>query len=149
MDEYHLRLGYDVLHICQLAEMLERGGGTCRPEPLITEERSAWDLGSKGFLAIQTCEDGYDYTLYHKDFTEIDGGQIDNSEISMNAARDQILSDYGFGGRTMMRIDYDELCDRAEDAEISRRESVLGKLSDLSFRTDTPVKAAKAKEAER
>ena len=44
MDEYHLRLGYDVLHICQLAEMLERGGGTCRPEPLITEERSAWDL---------------------------------------------------------------------------------------------------------
>ena len=101
MDEYHLRLGYDVLHICQLAEMLERGGGTCRPEPLITEERSAWDLGSKGFLAIQTCEDGYDYTLYHKDFTEIDGGQIDNPEISMNAARDQILSDYGFGGRTM------------------------------------------------
>ena len=123
--------------------------GTCRPEPLITEERSAWDLGSKGFLAIQTCEDGYDYTLYHKDFTEIDGGQIDNSEISMNAARDQILSDYGFGGRTMTRIDYDELCDRAEEAEISRRESVLGKLSDLSSRTDTPVKAAKAKEAER
>ena len=120
-----------------------------RPEPLITEERSAWDLGSKGFLAIQTCEDGYDYTLYHKDFTEIDGGQIDNSEISMNAARDQILSDYGFGGRTMTRIDYDELCDRAEEAEISRRESVLGKLSDLSSRTDTPVKAAKAKEAER
>ena len=80
---------------------------------------------------------------------EIDGGQIDNPEISMNAARDQILSDYGFGGRTMTRIDYDELCDRAEDAEISRRESVLGKLSDLSSRTDTPVKAAKAKEAER
>ena len=35
------------------------------------------------------------------------------------------------------------------DAEISRRESVLGKLSDLSSRTDTPVKTAKAKEAER
>lgn len=83
MEEYHLRLGYDFLHICQLADVLERGGGTCRPEPLITEERSAWDLGSKGFLAIQTCEDGYDYTLYHKDFTEIDGGQIDNPEISM------------------------------------------------------------------
>jgi hypothetical protein len=26
MDEYHLRLGYDVLHICQLAEMLEATG---------------------------------------------------------------------------------------------------------------------------
>ena len=83
MEEYHLRLGYDFLHICQLADVLERCGGTCRPEPLITEERSTWDLGSNGFLAIQTCEDGYDYTLYHKDFTEIDGGQIDNPEISM------------------------------------------------------------------
>ena len=71
MDEYHLRLGYDVLHICQLAEMLERGGGTCRPEPLITEECSAWDLGSKGFLAIQTCEDGYDYTLYPVSYTHL------------------------------------------------------------------------------
>ena len=76
MDEYHLRLGYDVLHICQLAEMLERGGGTCRPEPLITEERSAWDLGSKGFLAIQTCEDGYDYTLYHKDLPSLSRSMI-------------------------------------------------------------------------
>ena len=61
------------------------------------------------------------YTLYHKAFTEIDGGQSDNTESRMNAARDQILSDYGFGGRTMTRIDYDELCDRAEAAEISRR----------------------------
>ena len=67
----------------------------------------------------------------------------------MNAARDQILSDYGFGGRTMTRIDYDELCDRAEDVEISKRESVLGKLSDLSSKTDTSVKTAKTKEAER
>ena len=72
-----------------------------------------------------------------------------NRNVMLNAARDQILSDYGFGGRTMTRIDYDELCDRAEEAEISRRESVLGKLSDLSSRTDTPAKAAKAKEAER
>ena len=67
----------------------------------------------------------------------------------MNAARDQILSDYGFGGRTMTRIDYDELCDRAENVEISKRESVLGKLSDLSSRTDTSVKTAKTKETER
>ena len=62
------------MHICQLAEMLECGSDICRSELLITEERSTWDLGSKGFLAIQISEDGYDYTLYHKDFTEIDGG---------------------------------------------------------------------------
>ena len=40
MDEYHLRLGYDVWHICQLAEMLECDSDICRSELLITEERS-------------------------------------------------------------------------------------------------------------
>ena len=114
---------------------------------------AAYLVDNVALLSLQEKQDGVEFhcfdTLYHKDFTEIDGGQIDDPEISMNAARDQILSDYGFGGRTMTRIDYDELCDRAEEAEISRRESVLGKLSDLSSRTDTPVKAAKAKEAER
>ena len=149
IDEYHTQIGYNVFHICQFAEIMERNGASYMPEPEIMGDEAAWKVGRDRILAVQTCEDGYDYTLYHKDFTEIDGGQIDNPEISMNAARDQILSDYGFGGRTMTRIDYDELCDRAEDAEISRRESVLGKLSDLSSRTDTPVKAAKAKEAER
>lgn len=150
MDDYHLRLGFDVLHICQLAEMLERGGGTCRPEPIITAEQTAWEVGRKGFLAIQTCDDGYDYTLYNRDFSEIDGGQIDNPELTMNEARNQILADYGFGGHTMRSTDYDDLIDHGECAETEKRESILGKLADTPSRTDTPAKAShKAKEAER
>ena len=29
------------------------------------------------YFHIQTCDDGYDYTLYNKDFTERDGGILD------------------------------------------------------------------------
>jgi len=47
----------------------------------------------------------------------------------MNAARDQILSDYEFGGRTMTRIDYDELCDRAEDASSESAQIVQSTIS--------------------
>ena len=47
MDEYHLRFGSEVYHICELAERLERCQATCTPEPEITEDECAWKLGKK------------------------------------------------------------------------------------------------------
>ena len=37
------------------------------------DEQAAWELGGKGYLAIQSCEDGWDYTLYHSDYSVMDG----------------------------------------------------------------------------
>lgn len=68
LDEYHLRFGNQVYHICELAERLERCRATCAPEQEITEDECAWKLGDKGFLFIQVSEDGYDYQLYHSYF---------------------------------------------------------------------------------
>ena len=64
MDEYHLRFGREVYHICELAEHLERCQATCTPEQEITEDECAWKLGNKGYLYVQVSEDGYDYQLY-------------------------------------------------------------------------------------
>jgi hypothetical protein len=44
------------------------------------------------YLYIQTCESGYDYTLYDTSYRELDGGQLDSPELSMTAARDEILA---------------------------------------------------------
>lgn len=33
IDDYHTKVGDNVYHICQFAELLERGGGICRPLP--------------------------------------------------------------------------------------------------------------------
>ena len=41
---------------------------------------------------MQTSETSYDYTLYGPDNKELDGGQLDNPDLSMLAARDEILS---------------------------------------------------------
>ena len=38
----------------------------------------------KGYFSIQTVSDGYGYTIYGKDFREIDGGVYDNPDISIN-----------------------------------------------------------------
>ena len=42
----------------------------------------ACKIGDNYFM-IQKSEDGYDYTLYTSDYSEIDGGQLDNPDFSI------------------------------------------------------------------
>ena len=42
IDDYHAYIGGEVYHMCQFAEVLERGGGVCRPEPVLDAELAAW-----------------------------------------------------------------------------------------------------------
>ncbi|MCD8013467.1 MAG: hypothetical protein LUG99_09880 [Lachnospiraceae bacterium] len=148
IDDYHLYLNGECLHICQLAEMLERGGGTCRPEPEIDpmRENAGWRLGSSHYLTLQMCDDGWDYTLYDKNFREVDGGQLDNPEMSMLEARETILEDAGKGRRSRTVVGYDFITEKAEAVAESdlagKRESVLGQLSALK---DTLPKAEKTR----
>ena len=71
IDEYHTQIGNNVFHICQFAELLERNGSYCQAEPEIMGDEAAWQVGRDQYLAIQTCEDGYDYTLFDKEFHEL------------------------------------------------------------------------------
>lgn len=50
--------------------------------------------GDNGYLYIQTCESGYDYTFYDSDYQELDGGQLDNMGISIESAAEELLQDY-------------------------------------------------------
>ncbi len=153
VDDYHMKLGYDVFHICQFAEMLERGGGTCRPEPIVMENEAAWDVGRKCFLAIQTSEDGYDYTLYRSDLSEIDGGQIDDPEKSINEIRDEILAEYSWDKKSMTPVDYEflmECVDEKESAELSeKRASALETLNGLKSIQSHPSAGKHKQEVER
>lgn len=72
IDEYHTQIGYNVFHICQFAEIMERNGASYMPEPEIMGDEAAWKVGKDRILAVQTCEDGYDYTLLDENYNEID-----------------------------------------------------------------------------
>lgn len=118
IDEYHTQVGYNVFHICEFAEVMERNGTAYQPEPDITVEQAAWKVGKDRFLAIQTCDDGYDYTLFDDKLVEIDGGQLDNPEMSMKEIRAEILEDFKLDNRDLVETDYDELMERAVELEI-------------------------------
>jgi antirestriction protein ArdC len=56
------------------------------------DTEGVWCLDGGEYLYVQTCEDGWDYTLYTPGFQEIDGGQLDEPHLSLAADRDKILA---------------------------------------------------------
>ena len=66
------------------------GDGTL--EQVKAPQEAAYRLENGDYLYIQTSETGYDYTLYGPDYKELDGGQLDNPDLSLAEAGKEILA---------------------------------------------------------
>lgn len=148
LDEYHFDLGGlgNVYHICQFAESMERNGATAYPEIQTQDDEGAWELGGKGYLVIQSCEDGWDYTLYHSDFSVMDGGQLDEPELTIQEVREEILEAYHMEKGRRKEQDYQTVLEKAEEAEelgLANRPSTLEKLAGLAKDCDISCKSSK------
>lgn len=137
LDKYHFDLGglYNTFHICQFAEIMERNGASYYPEIQTQDEQGAWKLGGKGYIAIQSTDEGWDYTLYHSDFSVMDGGQLTSPELTIQEVREEILEMYHMEKGRRMVQDYDVVMDKAAEAEelgLNSRPSTLEKLASLA-----------------
>ena len=88
------------------------------------DEQMAWKVGKDHYMILQTCDDGWDYTLYDKKFKEIDGGQLDMPELSMQEARSEILKDFQLDKKDLVAVDYDEIVERAEMMEAQKHKEI-------------------------
>ena len=135
IDDYHTYVGSEVYHICQFAEVLERGGGVCRPEPELDAEQAAWKIGWNAYLAVECGAGHWDYHLYDEKFNETKSGELEVVGCSINEVRDMVLFENKLERRSMTPTDHGMLMDkaamRAQEAQDEKRESVLGQLSAL------------------
>ena len=149
IDDYHTYVGSEVYHICQFAEVLERGGGVCRPEPVLDAEQAAWKIGWRAYLAVECGAGHWDYHLYDEKFNETKSGELEVVGCSINEVRDMILAENKLGSRSMTPTDYGMLMDkaamRAQEAQAEKRESVLGQLSALKSSAKEHTAPAPAK----
>ena len=153
IDDYHANYGGEVYHICQFAEIVERGGGTVQPEPELDAEQAAWRLGWRNYLAVEAADDGWDYSLFDDKFDLVDGGVLEKPEASIWEARNEILAAHKMERRSMTPTDHGLLMDKAaqreQETRAEKRESVLGQLSALKAGTKeqaTPTPAKKRDE---
>ena len=91
------------------------GDGTL--EQAEAQQEAAYRLESGDYLYIQTSETGYDYTLYDPDYKELDGGQLDNPDLSLAEAGKEILAIHERPAGTMEPLTGDRLDDFLEAAE--------------------------------
>ena len=91
------------------------GDGTL--EQAEAPQEAAYRLKNGDYLYIQTSETGYDYTLYGPDYKELDGGQLDNPDLSFAEAGKEILAIHERPAGTMEPLTGDRMDDFLEATE--------------------------------
>lgn len=113
IDEYHTKIGNEVFHICKFAELMESKGAVYMAESKMPNEKAAWRVGRDRILALQTCDEGYDYTLFDKDYQDVNGGQVDSLDITMLEVRKDILESYGLDNQELQVLEYDDIMEKS------------------------------------
>lgn len=82
----------------------------------LAPDELAYQMGDF-YFSIQTVDDGYDYSIYDKDYNLLDGGVYDDPDISIFKAMDSILDDEpAMDFSIAQTVDYEELTEKADEA---------------------------------
>lgn len=82
------------------------------------------------YFHIQTCDDGFDYTLYNKDFTERDGGVLEtDGDKPVQEAMTELLAEFGCDAAEGKVMDAAELREQADTAAEQQAEVLKEKLA--------------------
>lgn len=83
-----------------------------------------------GYFYIQTSEDGYNYTLYSKDFTVMDGGIVEIDEYRpVQEVMEEVLAEHGHSVSECGVISAEYLQEQSYRAETQRAEAMKEKLA--------------------
>lgn len=97
----------------------------CKLTP--TDEEKLLKIGSIR-LHIQTCDDGWDYDVYDENWILLDGGQIDNPDLSVDEIITEILEDYPSVDPSTAEELPLQMLDDIHDAEEARIEEILNSM---------------------
>lgn len=82
------------------------------------------------YFHIQTCDDGFDYTLYNKDFTERDGGVLEtDGDKPVQEAMTELLAEFGCDAAEGKVMDAAELREQADTVAEQQAEVLKEKLA--------------------
>ena len=82
------------------------------------------------YFHIQTCDDGFDYTLYNKDFTERDGGILEtDGDKPVQEAMTELLAEFGCDAAEGKVMDAAELREQADTVAEQQAEGLKEKLA--------------------
>ena len=118
LDDYHMRIGSAVQHICEFAERMARIRAIVEPEPLTQQDCRAWNLEYDYYLTVQAEDGAWNYALYQGDCCLLERGKIDAPELMIEEVRDEILYSHNLRNKDCIPLTQEEfeqkLADRNE-----------------------------------
>lgn len=97
LDDYHMRIGSAVQHICEFAERMTRSHATVEPEPLTQQDYRVWNLEYDFYLTVQENNGLWEYALYQGDCSLLERGKLDAPELMIEEVRDEIVYTHNLG----------------------------------------------------
>ena len=116
LDDYHMKIGSTVQHICEFAERMARSRGIVEPEPLTQQDCRAWNLEYDYYLTVQAADNGsWEYALYQGDCCLLERGKIDAPELRIEEVRDEILYSHNLRNKDCIPLTQEEFTQKLAD----------------------------------
>ena len=115
LDDYHMKIGSSVQHICEFAERMARSHAIVEPEPLTQQDCRAWNLEYDYYLTVQANGGAWEYALYQGDCCLLERGKIDAPELMIEEVRDEILYSHNLRNKDCIPLTQEEFAQKLTD----------------------------------
>ena len=115
LDDYHMRIGSSVQHICEFAERMARSHAIVEPEPLTQQDCRAWNLEYDYYLTVQADNGSWNYALYQGDCCLLERGKIDAPELMIEEVRDEIMYTHNLRNKDCIPLTQEEFVQKLAD----------------------------------
>ena len=115
LDDYHMKIGSSVQHICEFAERMARSRAIVEPEPLTQQDCRAWNLEYDYYLTVQAEDGAWNYALYQGDCCLLERGKIDAPELMIEEVRDEILYSHNLRNKDCIPLTQEEFAQKLAD----------------------------------
>ena len=115
LDDYHMKIGSSVQHICEFAERMARSCAIVEPEPLTQQDCRAWNLEYDYYLTVQAEDGAWNYALYQGDCCLLERGKIDAPELMIEEVRDEILYSHNLRNKDCIPLCQEEFAQKLAD----------------------------------
>ena len=115
LDDYHMKIGSSVQHICEFAERMARSRAIVEPEPLTQQDCRAWNLEYDYYLTVQADNGSWNYALYQGDCCLLERGKIDAPELMIEEVRDEIMYTHNLRNKDCIPLTQEEFTQKLAD----------------------------------
>lgn len=117
LDDFHMKIGSSIRHICEFAELSARSHANVEPEPLTQNDFRAWNLEYDFYLTVQSDNGEWKYSLYRGNCQLLEQGTVGDPDLTIEEVRDEVLDAHHLDGKECRALSAEEFALKLAERE--------------------------------